>query len=94
MTLTQFLDNFWAKIFNKPWGGLKIKVSIFMVLFEGINHPLWVGPALSVWWKTFLGGEFCLDGVAPPWILAGIPKKGFLPPIDDKAHKIEGGPWL
>ena len=55
MTLAQFLDNFWAKIFNKPWGDLKIKVSIFMEVFEGSNHPFWLGPALSGWWKTFFG---------------------------------------
>ena len=53
MTLTQFLGNFWAKIFKKPWGGSKIKVSLFMEVFEGSNHPFWVGPALPGWWKTF-----------------------------------------
>ena len=72
MTLTQFLDNFWAKIFNKPWSGLRLKVSIFLEVFEGSNHPLWVG------------GGICLVGVAPPWLLAGIPKNGG---IDDKAHE-------
>ena len=38
MTLTQFLDNFWAKIFNKHGDGFKIKVSIFMEVFEFSNH--------------------------------------------------------
>ena len=33
-----------------------------------------------------LGGKFIFDGVSPPWILAGIPKKGLSPPIEDKAQ--------
>ena len=58
-----------------------------MEVFEGSNHPLWVGPALSGWGKFFLGAEFCLGGVAPPWLLAGTLKKGLSPPIDHKAHE-------
>ena len=49
MTLTKFQDNFLAKIFNKHRGGVKIKVNVFMEVFEVSNNPLWVGPALS--WK-------------------------------------------
>ena len=37
--------------------------------------------------KLFLGDEICLDGVAPPWLFAGIPKKGLSPPIAVKSHK-------
>ena len=58
-----------------------------MEVFEGSNHPLWVGPPLSGRWKTFLGGEFCFGSVVPSWLLARIPKKGLSPPIDDKAQK-------
>ena len=55
ITLTQSLDNFWAKIFNKHWDGLKIKFSIFMEVFEVSNHPLWwVLPSLGLW-KTIFG---------------------------------------
>ena len=41
----------------------------------------WVLPSLGGG-KPFLGGEFCLGSVAPPWFLGGIPKKGVSPPID------------
>ena len=52
-----------------------------MEVFEGSN-PLCGGPALSRWWKTYFGSEFCFGGVAPPWLLAGVPKNGLLPTID------------
>ena len=69
--IPQFQDNFWTKIFDKPWGGLKLKVSIFIEVFEGSNHPLWVGPALSGWWKTFFGWwilfGWCCPSLAFDW---------------------------
>ena len=37
--------------------------------------------------QPILGGEFCLGGVAPPLLLAGIPIKGLSPPIDDRARR-------
>ena len=40
--LTQFLDNFWAKIFYKHWGRVKIKVS---------DLPRCMGPGLYGWWE-------------------------------------------
>ena len=46
----------------------------------------WILPTLGGG-KPFLGGEFCMGGVDPPWLLAGIPKKGLSPPIEDKAYK-------
>ena len=45
----------------------------------------WVLPSLSGG-KPFFGSEFCLGGAAPPWLLAGIPKKGLSPRIEGKAH--------
>ena len=32
ITLIQFLDNSYGKIFHKHWGGVKIKVNIFVKL--------------------------------------------------------------
>ena len=34
VTLTQFLDNFQAKIIKKYWGGVKQRFNIYMVVFE------------------------------------------------------------
>ena len=50
------------------------------------NLSGWVQPSLGGG-NPFLGGEICLGGVAPPWLLAGIPKKGLSPTIDNKANK-------
>ena len=50
-------------------GGLKKRVSSLMEVFEVCNHPHWMGPALPRCQKTFFGG------LAPPCLLAGIPKK-------------------
>ena len=69
------LVNFWSKIFNKHWSGLKIKVSIFMEVFVVINHPLWVSPALNCLGKPFFSAIFCVGGDAPLWLLAGIHRK-------------------
>ena len=58
-----------------------------MEAFEGSHHPLWVHMPSLGGGEPFLVGDFCLGGVAPPWLLAGIPKKGLSPPIDEKAQK-------
>ena len=52
MTLTQILDYFQAKIFNKYWGGVKEKFDIYIVVFEDDG---WVVSALCSWWLTFYG---------------------------------------
>ena len=57
-----------------------------MEVFEVTNNPLWVSPALPGWGKPFFSGKFCSGGVAPLWLLAGIHKKGWSPPIEGKAH--------
>ena len=49
MALTQFLDNFSAKIFNKYHGGVKIKVNIFMKVFEVCDLPQWMVTVLFGW---------------------------------------------
>ena len=59
MALTQFLDNFWAKIFNKHQGGVKIKVNIFMKVFEVCDLPPWVVTVL-------LGGDH------PLWVVTTL----------------------
>ena len=55
MTLTQILDYFEDKIFNKYWGGVKQKFDIYIVVFEDDDHSLWVVSALCSWWPTFFG---------------------------------------
>ena len=50
MALTQFLDNFGAKIFNKHQRGVIIKVNIFVKVFEVCDLPPWIVIAL-------LGGD-------------------------------------
>ena len=37
-------------------------------------------------YQPFLGGEFCLGGLVPPWVQAGVPKKGISPPIEGRSH--------
>ena len=46
MTLTQILDYFQAKIFNKYLGGVKPKFDIYIVVFEDDG---WVVSALCSW---------------------------------------------
>ena len=53
IALIQFQDNYYAKIFHKHWGWVKIKLNIFMDIFEVNDHPLCMGPGLYVWWQTF-----------------------------------------
>ena len=36
-----------------------------MEVFKVSNHPLWVGLPSLAGDQPFLGGEFCLGGVAP-----------------------------
>ena len=36
--------------------------------------------------QPLLGGEFCLGGVDPPWVKAGLPKKGLSPPIEGRSY--------
>ena len=76
MILTQFLDPFETKIFNKPRGGLKMKVNFFKSV---TNH--WKNLYSLGGYQPFLGGEFCLRGVATHWVWAGLPKKGLSPII-------------
>ena len=45
----------------------------------------WSLPSLSGD-QTLLGGEFCLGGVDPPWVQAGLPKKGLSPSIEGRSH--------
>ena len=66
MTLTQFLDNFQAKICNKHHVRVKIKVEIFMDVFEVGDLPLRMVTSLYGWKTSLLGGEFSLGGVTPP----------------------------
>ena len=49
MTLTQFLDNFQAKIFKKYCGEVKQRFDIFIEIFEVDVHPLWMVTALCCW---------------------------------------------
>ena len=53
ITLIWFLDNSYVKIFHKHWGGVKIKVIIFIDIFEVKDQPLCMGFALNWWWQTF-----------------------------------------
>ena len=53
ITFIQFLDNSYAKLRYKHWGGVKVKVKIFMNIFEVSDHPLCIGPALYMVWQTF-----------------------------------------
>ena len=46
-SLTRFLNNFLAKIFNNGRGGVKIKFDIFMEVFEVGDHPHFVVTAVS-----------------------------------------------
>ena len=45
----------------------------------------WVLPSLGGD-QPLLGGEFCLGGVDPPWVKAGLPKKGLSPPIEGRSY--------
>ena len=47
--LILFLDNSYAKIFHKHLGAVKIKVNIFIDIFEVKDKPLCMGLALN-WW--------------------------------------------
>ena len=53
ITLIQFLDNSYAKIFHKHLGAVKIKVNIFKDIFEVKDHPLFMSFVVKWWWQTF-----------------------------------------
>ena len=57
-------------------------------------HPLWLGPTLSGWLPTFVGGWFSFGGATSPWIWAGQCKKGLSAPIRGQSPNIEDGHWL
>ena len=49
ITLISRLDHFYAKIFHKHLGAVKIKVNIFIDIFEVKDHPLFMGFVIN-WW--------------------------------------------
>ena len=59
MALTQFLDNFGAKIFHKYESGVKIKVNIFVKVLKSAT-------SLNEWWLSFLGGDH------PIWVVTTL----------------------
>ena len=59
MALTQFLDDFWGKIFNKHQGGHKIKINILMKVYKSVT-------SLNGWWLSFLGGDH------PIWVVTTL----------------------
>ena len=67
LALTQFPDEFQDKVHHKHQGVVKIKVNLFMKVFEVDDHPLWMVIVLCGWRLSFLIGESALGGVAPPW---------------------------
>ena len=50
MALTQFLNNFGAKIFNKYQSRVKIEVNIFVKVLKSVT-------SLNEWSLSFLGGD-------------------------------------
>ena len=54
------------KIFNKHQGGLKIKVSIFMNVFEVCQLPPWVVAVHFGRWPSYLGGDH------PIWVVTTL----------------------
>ena len=53
ITLIYFLDNSYANIFQKHLGAVKIKVNIFIDIFEVKDPPLFMGFVVNWWWQTF-----------------------------------------
>jgi len=53
ISLIQFLDNCYAKIFHKLLGVVRIKVNIFIDIFEVKDHPLFMVSVINWWWQTF-----------------------------------------
>ena len=49
ITLIYFLDNSYAKIFQKHLGTVKMKVNMFKDIFEVKDHPLFMGFVVN-WW--------------------------------------------
>ena len=49
ITLIYFLDNSYANIFQKHLGAVKIKVNIFIDIFEVKDHPLFMCFVVN-WW--------------------------------------------
>ena len=58
---------FYAKINQKHQGEVKMKVNLFMEVFEVDYLPLWMVIALYGWWLSILGDELSLGSVASPW---------------------------
>ena len=49
IALTQFADDFYAKIHHKHQGEVKMKVNLFMEVFEVDDLPLWIVIVLCGW---------------------------------------------
>ena len=90
MTLTQFQDNFWAKIFKKQQGGVKMKVNILMKVSEVCDLPLWMVTVLFGWWPSYLSGDYSFGDVNPPWQSAGLPRNGWSPSPEEghQPHRV------
>ena len=48
ITLIQCLDNSYTKIFHKHLGAVKIKVNMFIDIFE-VKDPLFLGFVINLW---------------------------------------------
>ena len=57
-----------------------------MEVFKSVTTLCGWGLASLAGEQPFLGGEFCLGGVAPSSVWAGLPKKGFSLPIEERPH--------
>ena len=57
-------------------GGDIIKSNIFIEIFEVCELPQWTVTVFFVRLPSYLGCDYSLDGVTPPWWGAGLAKKG------------------